>query len=132
MGTRKRLIGSLIFMIIIIEIISYTGMKSLNPLLVYRQDNAGMKVAISILLGFLGLNILGFLFSTAVGERKCSACGLDLMQYALARGGPIKCRLCGKWYHQSCFKGAGGSVTAGCGACQSQGTGFDSFQGGNF
>jgi len=116
---RKQFIFALIFQFVIIELITYSSLKSLNPFAVYEQSGLAIKILVSIFLGFMGLSLLGLAASKAIGEKVCSACGFDLMRYATARGGPMKCKFCDRWYHTQCFKAKGGTIFGGCG-CQSE------------
>jgi len=115
---RKQLIFGLIFQFVIVELITYSSLKSLNPFAVYEQSGLAIKILVSIFLGLMGLTLLQIIASKAIGERVCSACGLDIMRYAMARGNPMKCNFCGRWYHAQCFKAKGGTIFGGCG-CQS-------------
>lgn len=134
---RNRSIGCMGILLLILLIVCYETIGSLNPLEVFYRGTTGAKVAVVLLGTPIVLSILGLLMSllsyAAVyapvkatlpkGQRvkdvKCSDTGLGcggkaLISFISAFGMPVQCSLCGRWWHQKCVRAAGGISAEGC------------------
>ena len=131
MNKRAQLIGGIIFNTIITLVITKLAVGSLNPLDIFYGDSLFLKILVSFFMVITAFSFLGLIALGKLADQRCagSGCGRPLMAFADAMGTPVRCLVCGRWFHRRCLKAGGGSAITGCQqpGCPSARTEHDSF-----
>jgi hypothetical protein len=107
----KAQVGCFILLAIVILLVSYLTVKSLNPLAVYASDNILAKIIVTVLALLLTASLLQTLSvyvmrkSVEIGAGKpaedviCPGCGHPLIDFISSHGLPLQCPNCKKLWH---------------------------------
>ncbi|MCX5673869.1 MAG: hypothetical protein NTX87_02575 [Planctomycetota bacterium] len=111
---KSQVITAIITNVVIVLVISKLATDSLNPIEVFEGDRLWLKILVGFFLLVIFLSFASLLFAKGLQGVNCHKCGLPLLEYQSSHGNPVRCRLCGRWYHALCIKADGGSMMEGC------------------
>lgn len=98
---------SLLFNVVLFELIGYGTTGFFNPVEFLGSAN----LLIKIVLGFLALLMLGqiaviLILGRIREDAVCSdpECNKNIRSFVLVYKGALRCPRCGRWYHQACWQ----------------------------
>ena len=121
MYRKGQIIAAMITNTIILLVISRLATGSLNPWEVFRGDSLLLKVVAGLLcFGLLASVWRLVLIAGPLSDVVCARvkpeppCGKNLLEFAAVFGNPMRCPICRRWFHMSCFRANGGTMLEGC------------------
>ena len=116
MQKKSQIIAGMFVSAAVILVVSYQATTSLDPMEVFRAHDLVPKIVIGFFAFLLAMGIVGLLMRNKLDDEYCAGtrCGYPLLDFAAVYGNPMRCGVCGRWFHASCYKSSGATLLSGC------------------